>query len=80
MTSLIDVEPSANKAVITKAIEEALKRDRELDAGPIEVETEGKKVILKGTVDSWLEKQEAERVAWRAPWFAKVTEYFYAFA
>jgi osmotically-inducible protein OsmY len=72
VTNLIDVEPSANKAVVTKAIEEALKRDRELDADRIEVETEGNKVILKGTVDSWLEKQEAERVAWRAPGVAKV--------
>ena len=31
------------------------------------MEVQGSKVILKGTVRSWVEKQEAERVAWLAP-------------
>ncbi|HYR44517.1 MAG TPA: BON domain-containing protein [Terriglobia bacterium] len=70
--NLIDVQPSVNRAVVKSSIEEALKRDAEIDAKSITVETSGSKVILKGKVRSWFEKQEAERVAWRAPGVAKV--------
>jgi osmotically-inducible protein OsmY len=36
----------------------------ELDAKRITVEEVGHKIILKGTVRSWIEREEAERVAW----------------
>ena len=70
--NLIEVKPSANKIVVKLAIEEALKRDAELDAQRIQVETEGSKVILKGTVHSWSERKEAERVALNAPGVTRV--------
>ena len=31
-------------------------------------------VILKGTVRSWMEREEAERVAWSAPGITKVED------
>jgi osmotically-inducible protein OsmY len=55
-------------------IMEAFKRNAELDANRITVEANGSEVILKGTVRSWIEREEAERVAWSAPGITKVED------
>ena len=67
VTDLITVKPRVSPSDLKKRIEEALRRSAELDAQRITVEMEGGKVILKGTVRSWAERQETERQAWAAP-------------
>jgi osmotically-inducible protein OsmY len=48
-------------------IEDALKRNAELEADGIQVAVTGGKVTLEGKVRAWHERGVAERAAWAAP-------------
>jgi osmotically-inducible protein OsmY len=63
----IRISPRANPAELQASIEDAFKRSAELQARQITVQTDEGKVVLRGTVQSAAERQEAERQAWSAP-------------
>jgi osmotically-inducible protein OsmY len=63
----IIVKPMVNANDIERKITAAFQRCATIDAEKITVETIGSKVILKGTVRSMVEKEDAEDAVWAAP-------------
>jgi osmotically-inducible protein OsmY len=72
VVNTLQLKPKVAPTDLKRQIEDAFKRNAEVDANRITVEVSGTEVTLKGTVRSWAERQDAERVAWRAPGIAKV--------
>ncbi len=63
----IVVRPVAEQVAVISEIEAALIRNARLDAESVRVEVRGNRVILSGNVQSWIEREEAERAAWASP-------------
>jgi osmotically-inducible protein OsmY len=68
----IELKPKVSAAGVKIKIENALKRDAQIDSGNITVEAAGSIVTLRGHVHSWTERQDAEHAAFGAPGVASV--------
>jgi osmotically-inducible protein OsmY len=72
VTNLITIKPLVSPTDLKQQIERALVRNAQTDARQITVEVQGGKLILRGTVRSYAEKQAAEDTAWSAPGVSEV--------
>lgn len=68
----IELKPKANALNVKIKIEDALRRDAQIDSNTITVETAGASVTLRGSVHSWRERKDAEHAAFGAPGVASV--------
>ncbi|MEO5977799.1 MAG: BON domain-containing protein [Chryseolinea sp.] len=79
----LKLKPELKDKIEQREIENALSRSWSINSEDIEVSVVGTKVILNGTVNSWYEKDEAAKIAWKAPgvWSVEndlVVEYDYS--
>ena len=72
--NMIGLKPKVAPTEVKRKIDAALIRSAEVDATRIMVEAQGGEVILKCTVRSWIEREEAERAAWAAPGVVSVED------
>jgi len=67
VTNQIMIKPRIRAGELKEKIERAFVRSAEIDADHVTIEVQGNRIILKGTVRSWSEHDEAEDAAWAAP-------------
>lgn len=75
LTNQIEIKQHASATDVKKRIEEALKRNAEVEAKAIKVEVlENGRIRLDGKVQAWPERSAAVRAAWSAPGVTSVED------
>lgn len=70
----IELKPRISVSDVKKRIEDALKRNAEVEAKSIRVDVLDGMVTLEGRVKAWRERDAAERAAWSAPGVTAVVD------
>ena len=63
----IKIKAETQDVIEKKDVEDAIGRSWSVDDTDINVSVSGTTVTLSGTVDSWYQKEEAGRIAWKTP-------------
>lgn len=75
VSNMLHVKPKkVSTFEVGQKIRDSLRRHAELDADKITIEAKDGLVTLRGTVNSFTERQDAEAAAWRAPGVTKVDD------
>jgi len=72
LSNNILINATAKAIDVKDGIERAFQRNALLDARRITVETSGGKVILRGSVRNWAEREQVQWAAWAAPGVSEV--------
>ncbi len=74
VSNQIAIKPTAKWIDVNNKIEDAFRRNADLEARRITVNTHDGKVTLTGSVSSWSERNEAVSASWAAPGVTSVKD------